>query len=188
MTFWKGKDINDFKNKCFILNKEFIDKTCCSTGHRPQKLPWGFNENDNRYIIAKKKTRNALLTAISKGYLYFISGMALGFDIMFAEVVLELKEEYPNIKLICIIPCEDQSNIWNKMQQARYHKILAQADYTHCLYKTYKENTNCMIERNNYMLNISSLVIALFNGKNGGTKRTLDTAKAQGKEIIIITP
>lgn len=188
MTFWKGKDIDDLKNKCFILNKEIIDKTCCSTGHRPQKLPWGFNENDNRYIIAKKKTKNELLMAISKGYLYFISGMALGFDMMFAEVVLELKQQYPNIKLICVVPCKDQFKLWNKNQQIRYHKILSQADYTRCLYNTYNENKNCMIERNNYMLKNSSLIIALFNGRAGGTKKTLDTAKAQGKDIVIIEP
>ncbi len=47
---------------------------------------------------------------------------------------------------------------------------------------------NCMQERNRYMVNASSLVIALFNGKNGGTQKTIEYAEKQGKEIVIIRP
>ncbi len=45
-----------------------------------------------------------------------------------------------------------------------------------------------MKERNQYMINNSSLVIALFNGLPGGTKQTIDYARAQGLEVIIIKP
>lgn len=45
-----------------------------------------------------------------------------------------------------------------------------------------------MQERNQYMINNSSLVIALYNGLNGGTKSTIAYAKRQGKEVVIIKP
>jgi len=45
-----------------------------------------------------------------------------------------------------------------------------------------------MLERNDYMLNNSSLVIALYNGKGGGTGYTVRNAQKKGLETIIIEP
>ena len=56
------------------------------------------------------------------GYVYFISGMALGFDMICAEIVLELKMKYPYIKLICAIPCKNQDKLWNDDCKKRYKK------------------------------------------------------------------
>lgn len=43
-----------------------------------------------------------------------------------------------------------------------------------------------MKERNKFMINNSSLCIALFDGKPSGTKQTIDYAKSLNKEIIYI--
>ncbi len=45
-----------------------------------------------------------------------------------------------------------------------------------------------MLERNRYMVNRSSLLIALFDGLPGGTKKTIEYANQQGLEIRIIKP
>lgn len=170
------------------LNLEMIKYACCFTGHRPQKLPWGFNEQDERCISMRQRTKEEIENAIQEGYTIFLCGMALGFDMICAELVLELKKKYPHIKLICVLPCKDQSNIWRKDQQERYAKILKKADSVHCLYNNYNENPNCMLERNDYMLNNSSMVIALFNGKKGGTQNTLLKAERQGLKVEIVKP
>lgn len=160
--------------------------TVCFTGHRPQKLPWKFNEKDFRCVDMKNRTKIEIESAIKNGYHTFLCGMALGFDIMCAELVLELKKKYPYIKLIGAIPCKNQSDRWTKNQKERYKKIVKQLDRVRCIYNKYEDG--CMQERNRYMINNSSLVIALFNGLNGGTKKTIEYAKQQGKKIIIIKP
>ena len=169
-------------------NKINIEKEhcCCATGHRAQKLPWKFNENDFRCFVAKEKTKTAIHIAVRDGYKYFMSGMALGFDMIFAEVVLELKKEYPHIQLVCVIPCKNQYELWPIGQQERYHTILEQADQIICLNDTYTKN--CMLERNDFMLEHSSRVIALFNGLNGGTKSTILKAEKMDIKTIIIKP
>ena len=45
-----------------------------------------------------------------------------------------------------------------------------------------------MLERNRFMVNNSSLMIALFDGLPGGTESTIEYAQSQGLEIIIIKP
>ena len=41
-------------------------KTCCFTGHRPQSLPFGFNENDARCDALKKALREQIIHLIEK--------------------------------------------------------------------------------------------------------------------------
>ena len=69
----------------------------------------------------------------------------------------------------------------------RYRNLLQQLDGVRCIYDEYI-GAECMLERNRYMVNNSSLMIALFNGQAGGTKSTIDYAKQQGLEIVIIQP
>ena len=63
-------------------------KTCCFTGHRPQSLPFGFNENDARCDALKKALREQIIYLIEKeNVTHFISGMAIGIDMYAGEVV-----------------------------------------------------------------------------------------------------
>ena len=183
---FKRKTIQDAKQESEKIYESLTSITCCFTGHRPQKLPWGFNESDSRCELTKEDTIQAIENAIKSGKRHFISGMAIGFDMMCAELVLKLKRKYPDITLECAIPCKGQEKVWYKDQQVRYHKILKQADKIRCVFDHYEDG--CMQERNKYMVESSSLVIALFNGKHGGTKLTVDYAKKQGKQVTIIKP
>lgn len=181
------KKLEDIVKECEEIFENFIDITLCFTGHRSQKLPWGFNELDERCLEMKKELREKLIMAINRGYIYFISGMAIGFDTICAEMVLELKKEFPQIKLVCALPCKNQDIKWQPNDRKRYSKILKQADIVRYVSQEYTDK--CMLERNEYMLKNSSMVIALYNEKlGGGTRFTVNKAKKLGKELIIINP
>ncbi|MFA6867475.1 MAG: SLOG family protein [Clostridia bacterium] len=182
----KEDKINDAKlteNEIYKLKPT----TCCFTGHRSQKLPWKFNENDKRFFDMKARTKIEIEKAIANGYTTFISGMALGFDMLCAELVLELKKDNPNIKLIGALPCKNQQKLWIHEQQKRYGNLLKQLDGIRCKYDAYN-GSECMLERNRYMIDNSSLCIALFNGLHGGTESTINYAKNQGLKLVIIKP
>ena len=183
--FFKDK-INKLKLECEKEYEIQKDLTACSTGYRPQKCPWGFNEQDIRCVNMRHNTKEKVEFSIKNGYQIFISGMALGFDMIFAEIVLELKEKYPHIKLIAALPCKDQYKFWASDQIKRYKYILSLCDNVRCLYDKY--NDKCMLERNEYMLKNSSKVIALFDGLAGGTKSTILKAKKMGLTVEIIKP
>lgn len=170
--------ISDYVN---IMNST----TCCFTGHRPQSLSWGFNESDERCLKMKLQLKYEIVKAIENGYTTFIPGMALGFDTICAETVIELKKKYPNIKLIGAIPCKNQDKLWQKKDKERYKTLLKKLDGTRCIYDEYI-GAECMLERNRYMINNSALVIALFNGKNGGTKKTIDYAREHNLKVVIL--
>ncbi|MGN0748203.1 MAG: SLOG family protein [Christensenellales bacterium] len=185
MSF-KNKSIFNTVKDCEEIYEQLKESTLCFTGHRSQKLPWRFNEEDNRCVNMKNKAKEKIEQSINAGYVNFISGMALGFDMICAEIVLELKKNYPDIKLVCAIPCKNQDKLWSEEYKKRYKRILKQADIVRYIAEEYTKT--CMLERNDYMLNNSSKVIALYNGLAGGTKSTIMKAEKMGLKIEIIKP
>ena len=161
--------------------------TCCFTGMRPQKLPWGFNERDKRCVKMKKELKLYITEAINLGYDTFFTGMALGFDMICAEMIIELKKKYPQIRLIGALPCRNQSKNWSKSDKKRYDNIYYNLDAEYCKYDKYI-GAECMLERNRFMVDNSRLVIALYSGGNGGTKYTMDYAKRNNKNVILLEP
>ena len=168
-----------------IKNLNFT--TACFSGHRSFKLPWGNNEEDIRYKKVKIRLEKIVEKTIHEHYDTFLCGMALGFDTMAAETVLSLKKKYPYMKLVGVLPCKNQDLKWSNRDKLRYRELLGQLDETRCLYDTYC-GVKCMIDRDRYMVNNSSLLIALYDGIPGGTRATIEYAEKQGLEIKIIKP
>ncbi len=166
----------------------FLEKnyTCCFSGHRPDKLPWGYNEKDIRCIEQKFRLELAIIKALSEGYKNFITGMAIGTDMYCAEIVLGLKKDYPQIVLECAIPFDGQALNYSEQLRSRYKKITDSADILTVLAKEYSKS--CFMIRNKYMVDKSSLLIAIFGGGSGGTKNTIEYAKRNDVETVVLNP
>ena len=80
------------------------EKSITFTGHRIIPLV--------RQEEVRKQLTAAVAFACESGMTRFYCGMALGFDMMAAEVVLSLKDKFPNIRLIAVVPFLGQSNRW----------------------------------------------------------------------------
>lgn len=63
------------------------EPTCTFTGHRAEKLPWGYNENDPRCRRLKRTLYDTLEAVYESGFHRFICGMAEGCDLYFCEAV-----------------------------------------------------------------------------------------------------
>jgi uncharacterized phage-like protein YoqJ len=96
--------------------------------------------------------------------------MALGVDQWAAETVLSLQERFPQITLESALPCETQE-AWTVEQRERYFSILERCSKETLLQKHY--TSDCMQKRNDYMVNKSSYVIAVWDGSQGGTSNTV---------------
>lgn len=161
------------------------DKTCCFTGHRPDKLPWGENENDPRCRRLKRSIAQAVEDAYVAGCTHFITGMARGVDLYCAEAVLELREAEGDITLECARPCETQADSWPQAEQERYRSILDRCDFETLVQHSY--DRFCMIRRNQYMVSRSGRIIAVYNGvPKGGTYQTLAYAMKKGLDTHIL--
>lgn len=153
--------------------------TCCFTGNRPEKLPWGTNENALECIRFKESLRDTLAVLLREGYRHFITGMARGGDLMFAEAVLELN----GVTLEAAVPFPGQPDGWNAADRARYERILKRCDVVTRVSDAYTRY--CMFKRNEYMVDCASAVISLLRGP-GGTARTVEYARKKGVRVIAL--
>lgn len=159
-------------------------QTCCFTGHRPSKLPWGYDERDPRCLALKRSLLRETEGLYLLGYRRFISGMALGCDLYFAEAVLELKERYPAAILEAALPFPGQAERWAENHRARWQTVLNACDTIHTVQDHY--DRSCMHRRDRYMVDSSSAVLAAFDDTPGGTRYTLDYAAKKNLDILLL--
>lgn len=159
-------------------------KSCCFSGHRPQKLPWKYDERDVRCIEYKEKLLAVISAVYESGISHFICGMALGCDMYCAEAVISLKRVYPDITLEAAVPYLGQESAWVEKSRIRYREILKHCDKVTVIQDAY--TPGCMMRRNRYMVDTANVLIACYDGKPGGTWNTIKYAEKNDKEVIQI--
>jgi uncharacterized phage-like protein YoqJ len=152
-----------------------VDKSkCCAfTGHR--KLYDNFSE---------ERLKNNIKNLIALGIDTFFDGMAMGFDLKAARCVLDLKEQFGNIKLIACIPCMGQEKYFPPELKEEYYKILSSCDCVEVLANKYYNG--CMYLRDRFMVDNSDNILAYLHEDNGGTLYTVTYAHTKNKQIYIM--
>lgn len=152
-------------------------KAICFTGHR--NLDCDLEDLKSRLYDALERA------IVNAGIVEFYNGGAIGWDILTAQTVLRLREEYPHIKLHMILPCspESQSYKWTSEQKKAYFSILKQANSVEQIANQYF--TGCMKQRNARLVELSDCCFCYWNGNmKSGTVQTI--RMAQKKHILIV--
>ena len=132
----------------------------------------------------RKDLEKAIRLAIKGGFTTFITGMATGVDIWAGEIVLELKRQHPELKLIAAVPFEGFEKSWDSDWQKRYRSLLDQADLVQFICSHYANYA--FQKRNEWMVNHSSREIAVFNGESGGTRNTIQYAMKKAVPVELL--
>lgn len=149
-----------------------IDKTCCVTGHRD--IP------DEQIDNIKYALRREIVKAVSDGYTGFMTGFADGADQYFAEIVVELQADFPDLRLIAVLPYRKRADSLAARQQTKA-LLHACADVV-IIQEDYKPNVYA--KRNRYMVEHSDRVIAVYDGREkGGTVNTIRLTHSLKKEL-----
>lgn len=161
---------------------------CAFSGYRPAKLPFS-SESDPACAVLKYRLKDEIFNAIQQGCTDFLCGMALGTDTWAAETVLEIKETLKGIRpvhLHAYLPFPGQDERWSAQCRRRYRKILSECDSITVISSQYLPD--CMERRNRAMISRADRLIAVYDGKSGGTKNTIRMAHDKGIEIRILSP
>lgn len=116
---------------------------------------------------------------------HFICGMELGFEQSSAEVVNELKDEYPGITLEAVLPYETFTVEWNEDQRDKYYSIMQKIDKETLM--QYHYTKDCIRKRNIFMIKKSNYIILLYSNTSEINNLTL-YAKANKKTVFLIRP
>ncbi|MHB1153729.1 MAG: SLOG family protein [Eubacteriales bacterium] len=161
-------------------------KTCCFFG---SPMKYDMNENNKDSLHIKNCILENIINLIeNKDVTHFISGMGTKIGIYAAETILKLKKTYPQCTLECAVSCETQAARWPAKLHERFYKILEKCDKETMIQKQYSDT--CRQVRNEYMIDRSDYVIAVWNGRisSKAIYKSVKYAKSKDKTIIIIDP
>ena len=151
-------------------------QTCCFTGHRQLPL-------EEQAEIANKLER-VIAVLYQKGIRYYGAGGALGFDALAAQTVLNLRESYPGMKLILVLPCLTQTRGWRSEDVAEYERIKELADKV--VYTSQQYTRGCMHKRTRHLVDHSGVCVCYLTRDSGGTAYTVNYAKRKGLNVFNI--
>ena len=154
----------------FVLER----KACSFSGHR--QIYHIHNES------LPKKLNEVVDMLIEAGFTHFLSGGAIGFDLLAAECVLEKRKTNPSIRLSMVLPCRDQASRWPAATRRKYEAILAAADEVN--YITEKYDSFCMHARNRALVDNSDVLICYLVRTSSGTGYTRNYAEEKGRRIV----
>lgn len=153
-------------------------KILSATGHRPNKLG-GYDTETKDTLVTF-----AELVIMDWQPEKIISGVALGWDMAIAIAAINC-----NVPLVCAVPFRDQWKRWTSEDIKIYQEILKKA--SEIIYVDELEGYECsevsvgkyhvekMQLRNEWMVDNSDGILALWNATAGGTKNCVDYAKCR---------
>lgn len=157
-----------------------------ATGHRPNKL-------GNEYRLVgpysdhiRKEMQTLIdiyLKSIPKDELILISGMALGVDMLWAQIAIA-----NGLNWVAAIPCLGQTAKWPVESHNLYLQLLSsplcKPYYTHRA----PYNAWCMQYRNEWMVDNCEKLVAIWDGSKGDTLNCIKYAREKQREILYIDP
>lgn len=157
--------------------------TAAITGHRPQSLDGDYSLSSELWNNIRSNLR---YTFVEERVDHVYTGMALGVDTVAAQVSLQLE-----IPFTACVPFDGQERMWPEKSKREYRRLLDAAERVVVVikgpYAVWK-----MQKRNEYMVNKltepEDLLIAVWNGKPGGTANCYRYAVKKEKNIKVITP
>lgn len=183
-------------------------KSLAFTGHRPAQLG-GYDENNPIAACVKAKLKELILQSYESGYRTFITGMAMGVDQWAGQIVAEMKNTYPDVKLVAAIPFASQSSVWYPKNKQVWLNLLTSCDEIYVIDQqpdtsiTLDElldlsqipNTDAkylishkLNKRNEWMVDKADSILAIFKHTPGGTANCVQYAQSKGKRIVAYNP
>ena len=97
---------------------------CAVIGQHPLRFPWGFDEEDDGCRRMKLRQR---------GVTEFRVACAPGVGLYAAEIINILREKDKSLRLVCVIPHEEQATKWTSQLRERYFNMLAGCTELDCI-------------------------------------------------------
>lgn len=144
--------------------------------------------------MIKGVMKNRLTELAENGLEWVVITGQPGVELWTGEVVLELQEHYPTLKLAFITPFLEQETNWNDTNQEYYYFIQSQADFVDSITRRKYENPAQLRLKNQFLVKKCDGLLLVYDEEKEGTPKYL---LAEGRkrashstefDIVIITP
>ncbi|MGN8647028.1 SLOG family protein [Gracilibacillus sp. HCP3S3_G5_1] len=166
-------------------------KVITVTGNKPMELNIR-NEKDPRIHFIKIALKQRLISLIDEGLEWVIMSGQMGIELWAAQVVLELKKDYP-VKLGIFPPFLEYESRWPDIYQEAFLQVIEQADFYQPLYNESYKAPYQFINKDRWLINKTDgcliLVDEEYPGSAGYLLDKMKKAEADSSySIFYITP
>jgi len=155
------------------------------SGHRPERLPGNGDLDTPEIQKLSVLLRHEIIAAIDRGMTTFLHGCMAGFDLFAALQVMEVKKQYPHVRLVSVAPYAvhffTKEKCWTPEWVNRAREVFDKHDFGISLAEHYR--SGIYYERNRVLVAHSSMLICYYDGGNGGTKYTVGKAIEKGLTV-----
>jgi uncharacterized phage-like protein YoqJ len=130
---------------------------------------------------ARLVLRDSVSRLYEEGARIFRVGMAEGFDMAAAEVVIELMAQHDDIILEAYIPFYSFNSRYTPEDLTRYNQILKRCARVHYVSANY--HTSVFRQRNDMLVDGAQVVVAWWNGRASGTGYTVGRGRRCGCRV-----
>ncbi|MGE6629586.1 DUF1273 domain-containing protein [Bacillus sp. NPDC077027] len=143
-------------------------KILAVTGYKPFELGI-FKQDDPALYYIKAELSKRLTVLAENGLEWVLISGQLGAEIWAAEVVFELQEQFPELKLAVITPFYHQEERWNEQNKELYEGVLAQADYVESLTHRPYESPAQFKQKNRFFIEKTEGLLVLYDHEQEGS-------------------
>lgn len=151
------------------------------TGYKAYELGI-FDSKHEGIPYIKKAIKNHLLTLLDEDLEWVIITGQPGVELWAAEVVFELQEEYPNLKLGVLLPYLNQEEKWKEPVVEQYEEVLMQADFVEAISKKPYEGPWQLRLKNQFLISKSDAMLILYDEEKDGSPK-YSWLEAQKKQV-----
>ncbi|WP_338208218.1 DUF1273 domain-containing protein [Lactiplantibacillus paraxiangfangensis] len=137
------------------------------SGYRSYELNV-FGDQDDKLKVIKYALTNYLTTQIEDGVDWLITGGQLGIEQWSAEVGLELKKTYPELKVAMMLPYGEFGGRWNENNQAKLQALLSRVDFHAPVSKQTYENPQQLKNYQDFMVTHTDAAALVYDPDNPG--------------------
>jgi uncharacterized phage-like protein YoqJ len=121
--------------------------------------------------IIKKAIAKRILALIDDGLEWVVVSGQWGVELWAAEVCLELKTQYEQLKLAVITPFLEQEENWSDDKKELYGGIIAKADYVNSVTKSKYSGPWQFKEKDSFLLRNTDGMILLYDEEKEGSPK-----------------
>ncbi|MFS7259710.1 DUF1273 domain-containing protein [Carnobacterium divergens] len=142
-----------------------------------------FKEDDPKIAVIKKCLTQEITQLIENNQVeWILIGGQSGVEQWAAEVVQELKKDYPQIKYSVIFPFYEFGSNWNETNQLKLQKIKQAADYTDSTSHKPYESPVQLKNHQQFLLDHSELALLVYDPEFEGKTKYLYEAIQRKQE------
>lgn len=98
------------------------------SGYRSYELGV-FKDDDPKVTVIKQALRKELINLLDRGLEWVLTGLQLGVEQWGIEVCLELKSEYPQLKIGALVAFSNFGQQWQEVNQSKLVQLKSQVDF-----------------------------------------------------------